>query len=197
MPHYALSDGLVALCAIYGTVVLLRQSEQQAACRLIAGGFSVIALAALTGTWRFIRGNDALFEAPHLLFSDFAGISGFLWISLGLMGLITRLPVAFTWVCPLIGYGVLLALNLTIPALTVTSLFILSVQILSIIQMMKKKSYRPGVWHILSTLSLCGVLVIASIPPLNPDLEWHLYHVVLAAWALFLTLSVKDFLSEK
>ena len=198
MPHYALTDSLVVLCALYSAWSLTFPVDRFLTGKMAAAGFLTIAIAALAGALRFTTGDDILFETPHLMLSSFAGIVGFLWIATALFGWTANSsPIRkLMWpVAPTL-FAATVKLDLIQETLIVCVFLLLLAQINQLTRMIKVKE-NTGIRGMVPTLTLFLLIFpMDYLPKQHASLGWHFYHTLLALWIVALTITFRKFRSE-
>jgi len=167
--HYALTDALVALVAIWGAWRLVRTHKM-----IAAFGLALFGLAGAIGTIRIISGLIEPLAAAHKMASQLGGLAGLSlllcqilhdtgWrvgkrVSFSVALLVTALGAIF----PMAGavlFGVMLVVSLA---------FFLKM--------------RSPVAAIGFALMLINMVFVRQSALLGPDVSWHLYHILVSAW---------------
>jgi len=177
--HYVITDALVLAVAAGGAGLLLRRRQP-----LAAGGMLLFALAALLGVIRISTGAEGL--APiHRLVSQAGGLIGLLLLLSALVS--SRGWTGNPWpglLVAALGGG----LALLLPA-AIAPVFLLGLVIATVLA-----STAPCVWRfrlpavIGSALMIPNLVLVRNSAALGPDVSWHLYHLIVAAWLLAIAL---------
>lgn len=203
MTHYAITDGLLGLIALWGTALLLFRTGRAVNLRspqsLMAFGLLTIALAALTGTLRFLTANHDLLKPPHLALSEMAGVVGSLWILFGLLGLRRSLPLplAAQYGLPPLIFAAALFAGQNQWVILIAGLCLLAGQLDSLIGLFRQGHAAPGTWMLVSLLSIVAAFAGEAVFPDMPSYAWHHYHGLMAVWVLALVLSVKGHIESR
>ncbi len=178
-PHYALSEAVLVVAALW------------AAIRLFRGGFSLASIgvalfgvAAATGVWRFGMNEIDEWASIHRTLSLTGGVTGIALIVAQMLRL--QFPalssqMALTGLA--IGSVGLGALTLLQPG-TATPIFLMLLLTGIALTLMlpatsgKSRSLATG-WF---ALFLLNVLLVRRSELLGPSLSWHLYHLLIALW---------------
>ncbi len=167
--HYALTDALVALVATWGAWRLVRTRKT-----IAAFGLALFGLAGAIGTVRITSGLVEPLAVVHKMASQLGGLAGLTlllcqilqdtgWrvgkrVSFSAAILVAALGAIF----PMAGavlFGVMLAAALA---------FFLKI--------------RSPIAAIGFALMLINMVFVRKSTHLGPDVSWHLYHVLVAAW---------------
>jgi hypothetical protein len=172
--HYALTDGLVALVAAWGTWRLLRAGQPLAAL-----GLAMFGIAGAIGVIRITSGAGESLAPVHRFASQIGGLFGLwlivsqLWANSGrhappvlrlvLAAAIAGLAVRF----PMIG-----------------AIGFVAGLLWGIVLLWQGKGVgRRDIASALGFgLMLPNVLLIRQSPLLGADLGWHLYHIIISIW---------------
>lgn len=167
--HYALTDAQVALVAIWGGWRLMRTHKT-----IAAFGFALFGLAGAIGTIRITSGLVEPLAAVHKMASQLGGLAG---LSLLLCQILQdtgwrvgkRVSFSAALLCA--------ALGATTP-LTGAILFV--VMLVAALAFFLK--VRSPIAAIGFALMLINMVFVRQSTLLGPDVSWHLYHVLVAAW---------------
>jgi len=173
--HYALSEALVAAAAALGISSLIPRN------RLGAAGLLPFGLAGLIGAVQIAAGLTGFVATFH----QFLSRSGAVF---GLICLIDALMPQRDWRYPVAG---LLAAGL-VAALPVAGMPLFVLLMLGGVTLVYRRA--PDGSAVMAAAGF-GLLVIAqvvaaSLRPAHPDLAWHAFHVLVAAWLLIAAILV-------
>jgi hypothetical protein len=185
-PHYALSEVVLVVAAIWAAIRLFR-----AGFSLASVGIALFGLAAAMGVWRFGSGifdGDAIekWATVHRTLSLTGGVLGLafilaemLQVRLGLFALRTeRVVLALALFVFAIG-------TFFIPALaTPTFLFLLLVAI-AFAYFLPSTSRKKMLGRASAmALFLFNIVAIRGSEFLGANVSWHVYHLLIAIWIL-------------
>ena len=178
-PHYAISEALIVLAAIWCVLRLSRSSLWLAAL-----GTAIFGLAAAIGVYRFGTNQIVELASFHKNFSQIGGSIAMALVSAQLLlnkQLVNR-TIAGRWFV-LILVIVSAAVAFAIPTLT-TPLFIawLSVVIISATLIPVGTISRRISLAAIVSIFLINLLLVRRSSQLGPDLSWHLFHILVAVW---------------
>lgn len=180
-PHYAISEALIVVAAIWTVFRLTRSGHPLAAL-----GTGILGTAAAIGVYRFGFGNIENLAAFH---RDFSQIGGAIAMSLIGSQLLIRHPFLRIGYAgrslALLGIGGTTVLAFIFPQLT-TGLFAGW-----LVLAMLSAAMFPGhgvFLRILTTgtisLFLVNVLLVRRSTLLGADLSWHAFHILIAIWLI-------------
>lgn len=180
-PHYAISEAFIVLAAIWCTVRLVPSGHWWGAL-----GSAIFGIAAAIGVYRFGASQMAELAGFHKNFSQIGGSIAMALMSAQLLlevPLIKRAAVAKRIVTAAVFASAVAAF--AIPALT-TLLFIiwLLAAIVAAAMMPTNRFARRLSFAAIVSVFLINLLLIRQSPHLNPDISWHLFHVLVALWLL-------------
>lgn len=202
MTHYAISDGLLGLVALYGAAILTFWAGKPAnlplSRRLIAAGLFTITLAALTGAARFLTAQHEILKPPHLWLSNMAGIVGSLWILFGLLQLRRSLPIPAQgqYLFPPLIFVFALWVGQVDLAVLLASVLLAVGQLYSLFDLFRQGGVTSAKWMLISLLCLSAVFGTEALFPDMPHYAWHYYHGVMAIWAFALIMAVRSVLNK-
>ena len=167
--HYALTDALVALIAGWGGWRLWRVDKSMAAL-----GLAFFALAGAIGTLRITSGLIEPLALVHKMASQLGGVAGLTLLlcqilqdtgwrvgrRVSLFAVVVFAAIAAA--CPMIGAILFMAM------LAGAMIFFLNV--------------RGAIGATGSALMLINMIFVRQSSHLGPDISWHLYHCLVAAW---------------
>lgn len=180
-PHYALSEALIVVAAIWAAV-----RHTRSGLLLAALGTGILGTAAAIGVYRF--GSEYI-ENLAVFHRDFSQIGGAIAMSLIGSQLLILHPFmragSAGGTLTILGIGATTVLAFALPQFT-TGLFagwlILAILVAAVI---------PGhsaIARLLTTgtisLFLFNVLLIRRSPLLSADLSWHVFHILIALWLI-------------
>lgn len=164
--HYALSEAMLALVAVYAMCRLVRR-EPLAALALAPFG-----LAASIGAVRLALGIAGPVMELHQFVARIGGMFGMACLVLLLAG-------QGGWKVPLIGLGAA-ALALALPQVGQPLFIVLA---LAGTALAWRRAGRNAAFAALDfSLILIAQLVSAGLKAEHPALAWHLYHLIIALW---------------
>ncbi len=178
-PHYALSEAVIVLVAIWVGWRFVTRGAWFGAL----GGF-LFGVAAALGVYRFGSGQiDALANA-HRIFSQIGGATAMALVAaqclLALFGNSRRwLAVAVLAVMATLAAGVIRP-GLTTPLFLGWSIVAIGAVVIWPATAAKQRLVRGG----LMAIFLANLLLVRRSPVLGPDLSWHLFHVLIAVWLI-------------
>ncbi|MEP2987820.1 MAG: hypothetical protein ABJN65_04660 [Parasphingorhabdus sp.] len=180
-PHYAISEAFIVLVAIWCMVRLSRSGYGLAAL-----GSAIFGLAAAIGVYRFGTGEITELASFHKNFSQIGGSIAMALMSAQL--LLAEPSVKRTAVGRSIVLAAIIINTVTafaFPALT-TPLFIiwLSAAIIAAALIPASTFVRRISLAAIVSIFLINLLLIRRSPLLDPDLSWHLFHILVAVWLL-------------
>lgn len=180
-PHYAISEAVIVLSAIWCTLRLSQSGHWFAGL-----GSAIFGLAAAIGVYRFGTGEIMELASFHKSLSQIGGSIAMALVSAQLLltePLVNRTAVGRWGVWTAVIVGVVTAF--AIPSLT-TPLFIvwLSVAIIAAVLIPASTITRRILLAVIVSIFLINLLLIRRSPQLGPDLSWHLFHILVAVWLL-------------
>jgi hypothetical protein len=176
--HYALSDGLVGVLGMWGLWTLARRGQV-----LTGLGLGLFGLAGLIGLVRITSGLIEPLALLHKSVSQLGGLAGLVLILSGLIrhfGVRLPVPIVLSFAAtamviayrmPVMGQGLFVALLLIGIGFLALAPGSIGLRIQSAITF---------------GLMLPNVVLLRNAPALNPDLRWHVYHLVVALWLVLL-----------
>ncbi len=180
-PHYAISEAFIVLAAIWCAARLSRSAYWLAAL-----GIAVFGFAAAIGVYRFGSNQIAELASFHKYFSQIGGSIAMAFVSAQLLleePLVNRVRFG-KWVV-LLAVFVSAVLALAVPPFT-TPLFIswLFAAIITAALIPASSVIRRVSLAAIVSIFLINLLLIRQSPHLDPDISWHLFHVLVAIWLL-------------
>ena len=186
--HYALSEAVLTFSAAWAVRQLWAHRAPYAAM-----GAALLATAALIGTIRFGLGLQDSLSALHRAVSQLGGLSALTLITAQLVSarIWPRQPRADRAVACL-GLAAALALALLWRPALMPLLLLLALIIPALIGLRAYPRLRDR-WLAMAgaSLFLINALFIRRSALLDPDLSWHLSHLVMAAWIAGLAVSLR------
>lgn len=177
--HYAISEALIVLVALWGAARLWRGGYS-----LAAVGILLFGTAAAIGTYRFGTDQVESFAAIHKSFSQSGGAIAMALISGQLLlsnAFVRQQPAAKRVILALIAASALAALL----APDLTTLLFLGWLIIAIVTAClipaPTVARRLGFAAIVS-IFLVNLLLVRQSAALGPSLSWHLFHTLVAIW---------------
>ncbi len=179
-PHYAISEALIVLVAIW---VAYRFAAERAFYG--AAGTAILGIAAAIGTIRFGFGWDEEIASLHGSVFQIGGAAAMALIALQLAakfskwrGGIGKLAAPALALATLAAS--LLAPGLSTPIFALWLILAIAFVIAWPHQGVSERLVRGAVIAVF----LANVLLIRRSPTLGPDLSWHLFHTLIALWLL-------------
>ena len=188
MQHYAITDGLVAVVALYCCLAIWRSMAPDKGRNFIVACYLTIFAAAATGTVRFGAGLVNELKTSHELLSAFSGSVGMGWLLFATVSIF--LSAAKKPFIRLVAWAAFPALFLIstnfvpyIPLLIVTTggFVIFALVAAGGLALTRQKQKLAGLL-IVAALMLSSLAGVRSSSLYGPDFGWHLYHLILAAW---------------
>ncbi|WP_109356285.1 hypothetical protein [Sphingorhabdus sp. EL138] len=180
-PHYAISEALIVLAAIWCVLRLSRLNHWFAAL-----GIAIFGFAAAIGVYRFGTNQIEELASFHKNFSQTGGSVAMALVSAQLLlaePLVNRTKVLRWFVLLLVVVSSVTAFKF--PTLN-TPLFIawLSVAIVSAALIPASTIARRVSLAAIVSIFLINLLLIRHSPQISPDISWHLFHILVAVWLL-------------
>jgi hypothetical protein len=177
-PHYALSEVLIVLAAIWVSWRLVQSGAWAGAL-----GVAIFGCAAGIGVYRFGTVQIETYASLHGTFSQIGGATAMALVAVECVK--AALPrwgqwhwgVAATLVAATLGVG-LVSAELTTPLFLVW----LIVAIIAAIAMPGQNPRARAASGLVMAIFLANALLVRRSPVLGPDLSWHLFHVLIAVW---------------
>ena len=167
--HYALTDALVALVAIWGAWRLVRTHKT-----IAASGLALFGLAGVIGTIRITSGLVEPLAAVHKMASQLGGLAG---LSL----LLCQILHDTGW---RVGKRVSFSAALLVAA--VGAIFPMAGAVLFGVMLVTALAFflkvRSPIAAIGFALMLINMVFVRQSALLGPDVSWHLYHILVSAW---------------
>ena len=167
--HYALTDALVALVAIWGAWRLVRTHKT-----IAAFGLALFGLAGVIGTIRITSGLVEPLAAVHKMASQLGGVAGLTLLLCQILqdtGWRVGKRVSFSAAI------IFAALGAAFPMAGAVLFGLMLVAALAFF--LKVRSLLGAIGF---TLMLINMIFVRQSALLGPDVSWHLYHVLVAAW---------------
>ncbi|MEH6702128.1 hypothetical protein [Parasphingorhabdus sp.] len=180
-PHYAISEVFIVLAAIW-CILRLSQSRHW----LAALGSAIFGMAAAIGVYRFGTNQIADLASFHKNFSQIGGSIAMALVTAQLLlaePLVNRLVVG-RWIV-LAAVIVSTVTAFAVPELT-TPLFVswLFAAIVATALIPGSTIARRFSLTAIVSIFLINLLLIRQSRHLDPDLSWHLFHLLVAIWLL-------------
>ncbi|WP_109357113.1 hypothetical protein [Sphingorhabdus sp. EL138] len=180
-PHYAISEALIVIAAIWAGFSLAKSHLPLAAI-----GIGILGMAAAIGVFRFGFEQIETLASLHRNFSQIGGA-----IAMGLIAsqMMLQLPTLKDrnnrWWLPILCVGGTAVLAIVIPRFT-TGLFTgwLAIAMLTAAVFPGHTSVTRFFTVSLISVFLFNVLLIRQTPSLGADLSWHIFHVLIAIWLI-------------
>ncbi len=167
--HYALTDALVALVAIWGAWRLVRTHKT-----IAAFGLALFGLAGVIGTIRITGGLIEPLAAVHKMASQLGGLAG---LSL----LLCQILHDTGW-----RVGKRVSFSAAVLVAAVGAIFPMAGAVLFGVMLVVALAFflkvRSPTAAIGFALMLINIVFVRQSAFLGPDASWHLYHVLVAAW---------------
>jgi hypothetical protein len=187
-PHYALSEALLVVAALWAAVRLYRGGYI-----LAAPGILLFGLAAAMGVWRF---GSSAFDGGAI--DEWATIHRTLSLTGGAMGLtlivaeLLRVRFALFRSSAAMGAQIGAALLIgaivysdpgaAIPLFFVPTLLVGGVVLAYLAPAQTQGGQIAGAG--LFAIFLFNILIVRQSPTLGPAVSWHLYHILIAVWVV-------------
>lgn len=179
--HFAVSELILAIACLGAMWILWNRS-----IRFAAMGLGILGLAAGLGTIRFAFGLGPEFALVHRMVSQHGGLISAGLIALSLVdGVVSpQRRLSFLLVT---GGAVAVSVFVGLTNSSLQPLILLAwamiIMLFSPLQPFRKIGTRMLACSFAAILPLNALFVRRS-PALGVDLSWHLYHVLLAVWAV-------------
>lgn len=179
-PHYALSEALIVLAAIWVCLRLARRSSWFGAL-----GVAIFGLAAGIGIVRFSLGQIEELATFHRDFSRIGGATAMALVAIQCLMAPARtcggwpIGVATALTAATLGLA-LVVLDATIPIFLAWLIVAIGTCFAKPAPSTKQRLLRAAVVAIF----LFNLLLVRQSPFLGIDASWHLYHVLIALWLI-------------
>ena len=179
-PHYALSEALIVLVALW---VALRFARKRA--WLGAAGVAIFGAAAAVGTYRFASGHIEALAQLHRIVSQAGGACAMALVALQLALGRTRIASRGMIFGSIALSIAMLVASLSLPkAATLLFVLWLIVAIGAAWRLPAEALGQRARRAALVSLLLFNFLLVRQSAVLGPALSWHLFHVLVAVWLL-------------
>jgi len=180
-PHYAVSEALIVIAALYAGWVLANRNQWMGAIGVLLFG-----AAAAIGVYRFPSGQVQELAALHKWAGQIGGLTGMSLIASGLLGassLLSSRTQLKTYCLALCAISVALAFFK--PALAVPLFLLWSlVAILAAFALPAKSlASRFGI-ALIAGVMLLNLVFVRRATYLTPDVSWHAFHALIAIWII-------------
>lgn len=180
-PHYALSEAVLVVAALWAAVRLLRGGFA-----LASVGVALFGVAAAVGVWRF--GTNAIdsWASVHRTLSLTGGVTGLAFIVAEMLRVQFPAFQSQRALAGLIVGGLAFGLISFAQPGVATPLFLVFLNIGIALAFMLPAASRND--RLLATawfaIFLLNVLLIRRSPVLDAAVSWHLYHLLIALWVV-------------
>jgi hypothetical protein len=182
--HYALTDGLVLIAAVWGVWQFVSRGQTFAAF-----GLACFGLAALVGVIRITTGLIEPLAPAHRLLSQLGGTAG---VGLLVSQIATQRFPKLSALGVLVGVAAIAILGVVRPALVPIlsmGLLLAGIVILALRpETLADKALKVGAFGLLIPVAL----LFRKSPALSADLSWHLYHCGVAFWIVASTFALNE-----